>query len=278
MSAVQAQPEVEAWQLAFPKVVLHNVPMSIQPSSAALSGHQLREVLPELASALGEPIEKLEGYYQDLRSSVDFLDYLNAAVEPVPEFRGVHFDSVDDLRLYRCFLYVLTRALQPRVFVETGTMNGFGSAFTLLALHHNGAGTLHSVDIPPLDPRILAQGNSPLPAGKSPGWAIPDYLRDRHVLHIGPAEELLPQLFQEVGPLDVFLHDSDHSYTHMMFELSLAWISVRPGGWVACDNVEANQSFYDFARGAGVESTVLASFDTPERTWRHGLIQKPARA
>jgi predicted O-methyltransferase YrrM len=249
--------------------------MSTQPSTVLSQGNQLDEVLPELATVLEVPVATVESYYADLRSSADFLGRLNAAVEPVPEFPGVHFDSVDDLRLYRCFLYVLTRALQPRLFVETGMMNGFSSAFILLALHHNGAGILHSVDIPPADARILAQGNSPLPAGASPGWVIPDYLRDKHVIHFGRAEELLPQLFQDVGPVDVFLHDSDHSYTHMMFELSLAWINVRAGGWVVCDNLEANQSFYNFARGAGVESTVLASFDSPERTWRHGLIRKP---
>jgi predicted O-methyltransferase YrrM len=239
-------------------------------------GIKLGAVLPKLATAMDIPPETLKRYYEELRSSADFLEELNRAVSNVPEFPGVHFDNVDDLRLYRCLLYVLTRAVQPNVFIETGTLNGFGSAFILLALRHNGGGTLYSVDMPPADARILAQGNPLLPAGKVPGWVIPENLRDQHRLHLGPAETLLPQLFREVGPTDVFLHDSDHSYTHMMFELALAWVNVRPRGWILCDNVEANQSFDDFARGAGVKSTIMASFDSPERTWKTGLIQKPA--
>jgi len=240
------------------------------------NGVRLDAVLPKLATAMDIPLETLKGYYSELRSSVDFLGDLNTAVANVPEFPGVHFDDVDDLRLYRCLLYVVTRAVQPNVFIETGTLNGFGSAFILLALRRNGGGILYSIDMPPADARILAQGNPLLPAGKVPGWVIPENLRDQHQLHLGAAEALLPQLLRDVGPADVFLHDSDHSYTHMIFELALAWINIRPQGWILCDNVEANQAFDDFARGAGVKSAVLASFDSPERTWKTGLIQKPA--
>jgi predicted O-methyltransferase YrrM len=239
-------------------------------------GVRLATVLPKLATAMDTPLESLKGYYEELRSDADFLEELNRAVDNVPEFPDVYFDNVDDLRLYRCLLYVVTRAIKPNVFIETGTLNGFGSAFILLALRHNGGGILYSVDMPPADARILAQGNPLLPAGKVPGWVIPENLRDRHQLHLGRAEALLPQLLRDVGPADVFLHDSDHSYTHMMFELALAWINIRPRGWIVCDNVEANQAFDDFARGAGVKSTVLASFDSPERTWKTGLLQKPA--
>ncbi|HEX4703412.1 MAG TPA: class I SAM-dependent methyltransferase [Pseudonocardiaceae bacterium] len=239
-------------------------------------GVMLGAVLPKLAAAMDIPLKTLESYYRELQLSTDFLEDLNNAVKTVPEFHGAHFDSVDDLRLYRCMLYVLTRAVQPNVFIETGTLNGFGSAFILLGLRHNGGGMLYSVDMPPADARIVAQGTSLLPAGKDPGWVIPEKFLDQHQMHLGNAEVLLPQLLREVGPADVFLHDSDHSYTHMMFELTLGWINVRPGGWIACDNVELNDAFADFARGAGVDSTVMASFDSPGRTWKTGLFQKPA--
>src|SRR5579859_743524 len=263
-----------ALPLALPGGPVH--PRGMSNTKASAEGVKLSAVLPKLATAMGIPLEALTRYYEELQSSVDFLADLNKAVSNVPEFPGVLFYSVDDLRLYRCLLYVVTRAVQPNVFIETGTLNGFGSAFILLALRRNGGGTLYSVDMPPADARILAQGNPLLPAGKAPGWVIPENLRDQHQLHLGPAETLLFELFRDVGPADVFLHDSDHSYTHMMFELAVGWINVRPGGWILCDNVEANQAFGDFAHGAGVNGTVLASFDSPERTWKTGLFQKPA--
>jgi hypothetical protein len=60
----------------------------------------------------------------------------------------------------------------------------------------------------------------------------------------------------------------------MMFELALAWLYLRPKGWLICDNVEQNSAFFDFVRGVHSEELVVASFDTPERVWKHGLVQK----
>jgi predicted O-methyltransferase YrrM len=216
----------------------------------------------------------LESYYGELQVSGDFLSSLNAAISPVREFAGVQFRHVDELRVYRSLLYLFTRAFRPEVFVETGVLNGFSSAFILLAMHRNGTGTLYSIDLPPLEERILDQGTNPLPVGRQPGWAIPSYLRSRHCLHLGDAKVLLPRILDGLRRLDAFLHDSDHSYGHMMFELSLAWRYLRAGGWLLCDNVEQNDAFLDFTRGVGGHGFELASFDVPARRWKHGLIQK----
>lgn len=141
-------------------------------------------------------------------------------------------------------------------------------------MNENRKGTLISIDMPPFDDRIIAQGTNPLPKGKSPGWVIPAALRQRHRLLLGPAQILVPKVLAEQGPIDVFLHDSDHCYQHMMFELSLAWHYLRPGGWLVCDNVEQNMAFADLTRGVNCPGIVVASFDSPKRIWRHGLVQK----
>jgi predicted O-methyltransferase YrrM len=231
--------------------------------------------VPGLAALSNVPSDLVEGYLADLEASTDFLDALNASVDDVPEFEGVHFTKVDDLRLYRCLLYVLVRVTQAETFVETGTLNGFSSAFILLGMHHNGGGTLYSIDLPSLDSRLLSQGTAQLPEGKEPGWVIPQFLRSRHQLLLGPAQVVLPEVAGRLGELDVFLHDSDHSYPHMMFEMAFAWLHLRPGGVLVCDNVEQHDGFYDFARGVGLEPFVAASFDSPERTWKHGVLRKP---
>lgn len=230
--------------------------------------------MPQLAKAWDLPLGRLQAFFDELQGSHAFLAHLNRKIQDVPEFAGVQFKSVDELRLYRCLLYLFTRTIRPEIFVETGVLNGFSSAFILLAMEHNQFGQLFSIDLPPIDERIRAQGTGPLPEGKGPGWAIPDGLRARHHLLLGDARILLPQVFERRQPIDAFLHDSDHSYEHMMFEMSLAWTYLRPGGWLLCDNVEANDSFFDFVRGAGANSSVVASFDSPERTWKHGLARK----
>lgn len=230
--------------------------------------------LAELAERWSLPIAVLERYWGDLQHNGTFLRDLNDAIRDVPEFMGKQFTHVDELRVFRCLLYLLVRATRPRVVVETGVHNGMSSAFMLLAMADNGEGRLHSIDLPP-DPRILAQGTNPLPEGKAPGWLIPSALRARHSLRLGPAEELLPRVLAEERPLSLFLHDSDHAYSHMMFEMGLAWRYLQPGAWMVVDNIEQNRAFGDFALGVAAPHFSVASFDSPERVWKHGLLMKP---
>jgi len=232
------------------------------------------EFLPVLAKYWDISVTRLQTYYDELQASQDFLTALNNAIKGVPEFSGVQFRHVNELRVYRSMLYLLTRIVKPEIFVETGVLNGFGSAFILLAMYRNGKGTLYSIDLPSDELRILAQGTTMLPREKSTGWVIPEGLRGRHELLLGPAQLLLPKILAECAPLDVFLHDSDHSYPHMMFELALAWLYLRPKGWLLCDNIEQNSAFTDFVRGVNGERLIISSFDTPERVWKHGMVQK----
>lgn len=230
----------------------------------------------DLAPLLGVDVARLEAFLEDLEGHRDFVVALAGATRGVPEFSGATLARVSDFRAYRSLLYVATRARRPEVFVETGVLNGFGSAFILLAMADNGMGRLVSIDRPPTEEHILAQGTTPLPAGKRPGWAIPDSLRARHELHLGEAQVLLPRILSELGSIDAFLHDSDHAYAHVVFETGLAWRYLAPGGMLFVDNVEQNTAFVDFARGVGARTAVVASFDSPDRVWQTGLLVRPA--
>jgi predicted O-methyltransferase YrrM len=237
---------------------------------------RIDDYLTLLAQFFVVPRETLDRYYADLLQAEGFLASFNRVIGGVPSFHGKQFQHVAELHVYRSLLYILTRTTAPNVFIETGVLNGFSSAFILLAMEHNARGKLISIDLPSTDPEILRQGTGELPLGKQTGWAIPDSLRGRHELRSGPSQELLPKALSEVGTVDVFLHDSDHCYTHMMFELSLAWSFIRPGGWVVADNVEQNDCFVDFARATGARKLVVSSYHRPDRIWQHGLAQKPS--
>jgi predicted O-methyltransferase YrrM len=237
--------------------------------------YRIDGILPTLSQQWNTPLPGLQKHYDQLCADRDFLESLNRVIQGVPEFSEARFSHVGDLRLYRNLLYLLTRVMKPRVCVETGVHNGMGTAFTLLALRDNDEGTLYSIDLPPTGEEILAQGNRPLPKGKDPGWMIPGSLAARHHLLLGRAQVLLPPLLEKLGQVDLFLHDSDHRYEHMMFEMGLAWQYIRPGGWLVADNVELNPSFYHFAQGIGCPGYVITTVEDPGDVWRTGLIQKP---
>jgi len=151
-------------------------------------------------------------------------------------------------------LYAVLRKLRPAVAVETGVCNGVSSAFLLLALDANGSGELWSVDLPEIagedyEPGTFwdGKGGAVIPAGREPGWMIPERLRDGWHLVLGRSQDELPGLLERLGAIDFFMHDSEHSEACMRFEFESAWAALRDGGVLAADDVNANGAFADFA-------------------------------
>jgi predicted O-methyltransferase YrrM len=153
------------------------------------------------------------------------------------------------------FLYWLVRRLKPKTVVQTGVSNGLSSAFIMLALARNGPeGRLHVIDLPyifdPADPHWTQQGGLHgvvIPQGKSSGWMVPDIYRDRFEVGVGDAMALLPPLLDRLGPIEMFFHDSDHTYNHMMFEFDQAMRKLAPNGVIVADDISWNASLWDFA-------------------------------
>ena len=155
-------------------------------------------------------------------------------------------------------LYALVRKLRPRVAVETGVCNGFSTAFVLLALQRNDTGELHSIDLPEVvgadyEPGTFWEGKqgAAIPPGKEPGWMIPAELQERWHLTVGRSQEELPPLLERLGTIDLFVHDSEHSYECMDFEFRAAWPALREGGALVADDWNWNDAFAELARDAG---------------------------
>jgi predicted O-methyltransferase YrrM len=160
------------------------------------------------------------------------------------------------------FLYWLVRQAKPRQIVQCGVCNGLSAAFMMLALVKNGPdGTLRVIDMPPIfnptDPSWTTEGKVygvVIPEGKTTGWMVPDAYRDRFEVWNGDAKELLPEMVDRLDSLDLFYHDSDHSYNHMMFEFNQAKRKLNKGGLVVGDDVSWNSSLWDFADEFSVPS------------------------
>jgi predicted O-methyltransferase YrrM len=137
--------------------------------------------------------------------------------------------AVDSL-LARC-CYLMCRLLKPDVIVETGVAYGVSSAFVLRALEENGRGVLHSVDLPP-----LRRGYE-----RFWGIAVNKALRGRWKLHRGSSARVLPRLLE--GAVDLFVHDSLHTYRNMRREFEAVWPHLRTGSVILADDVERNRAF-----------------------------------
>lgn len=139
-------------------------------------------------------------------------------------------------------LYAIVRLLQPSTVVETGVGAGYSTATILEALNRNAYGHLYSLDLPNSDEYWK------LPNGRTPGFLVPPELTNRWNLTLGPSRTALPTLLSRVGEIQLFLHDSDHSYQNMRFEFECAYKSLAGGGLLLADDAMWNSALLDFAR------------------------------
>jgi predicted O-methyltransferase YrrM len=154
-------------------------------------------------------------------------------------------------------LYYLVRSLQPRSVVETGVCYGASSSYILEALARNGQGKLYSIDL----------GNT---ADEPPNdFFIHPAHRDRWKLIIGDSKIEMPPLLQNLGQIDLFHHDSLHTYEHMMWEYEKAFAHLNPAGALSSDDVNIilslsqpfqNSPFTDFCRAHGWDSEKARNF------------------
>jgi len=152
----------------------------------------------------------------------------------------------------------LVERLRPRVIVETGVHRGRSTAAWLWALHRIGLGRLVSIDLPFTEPRINADGqpdDAHVTSLRQIGDRVPDRLKTRWTLLLGDARELLPLWLPRLAPIDLFYHDSDHTYAHMLYEYRVAWPHLRDGGVLASDDVDRNTAFSEFAHEVGRTAT-----------------------
>ena len=143
------------------------------------------------------------------------------------------------------WIYCVVRATKPDVMVETGVAHGYSSWIILNAMHKNEKGKLYSVDLPNNDTNAAYNFDKTTP---QTGWLVPDQLKPKWELHLGDAYQLLPQLIEQLKQVDIFFHDSDHSYEHMKFEFDTMFPAVKKGGIIVSDDVHKNTSFEEFTK------------------------------
>jgi predicted O-methyltransferase YrrM len=153
-------------------------------------------------------------------------------------------------------LYGLTRWLRPMVLVESGGFIGMSSAFILKALADEdlAISKLYSIE---------------LSENCEQGALIPKELRSLggFVPMRGRIEDFLKG-DQLPRSIDMFLHDSSHSYQHMLWEFRQFWRRLRDGGLLVSHDVQMNAAFPEFVTKTYVHEKKTGRRDV-ERTSHH---------
>lgn len=170
----------------------------------------------------------------------------------IPNTKG----SCGSIGLLACYhIYSIIRELKPNIIIETGIDRGVSSTYILLALKKNGKGKLVSID---KDVNV--------------GQLIPDELKVFWEQLVGKTSEVLPTL--NIRDIDIFLHDSLHTYDNMLFEYRWAYPRLKDGGLLLSHDIGTNNSFYDFAEEINKEVRYIM---TAKGRYGVGIIVKGSK-
>lgn len=142
-------------------------------------------------------------------------------------------------------LFILIRRFKPSTVIETGVAQGVSSYFILKALELNGSGRLISIDLPQRDPEGYTYSDGTVdfvytPSHLDSGWLVPDELKKLWTLKLGRSSEILPTMDIQV---DMFFHDSEHSYQNMKFEFEWACKHINTNGTIMSDDIAWNRAW-----------------------------------
>lgn len=246
--------------------IYNHLPNSIQPLAKNIYSsvnNQYRKYHPnknteeQLHSNFIQTFFDSQKEYQQYKNEFNQGPISNIRDEALEDYH--HLTSEDDmgsinLETARDY-YTIIRKTQPDTIVETGVCNGLSTLSILLALKKNENGHLYSIDYPFKTDESLREfrektfneyGGAAIPIDKEPGWIIPDELRDNWTLITGKSQQELPKLLPKIDKLDLFIHDSEHSYPCMMFEYELAYHWLKNDGILLSDDIAWNTAFNKF--------------------------------
>ena len=140
-------------------------------------------------------------------------------------------------------LYLLVRLARPHHIVETGVADGLSSAVILEAIRRNGEGQLTSFEV-----------------SSDVGQLVDVNREDWRLIVLNGASIAEKQSdfqtkLRNLGPVDFFLHDSDHSYAWHAMELA-EFVAARPR-YVCSDDIDASHAWVDCVMARGLKPVHL---------------------
>lgn len=193
-----------------------------------------------LSSPKGFTNNEIKKEYFDVKNRLDSLLKENPERE--------HSSSTVVSEIAGLIEYSVIRATKPEVVVETGVANGYSTAIMLCALEKNMKGKLISVEISENVGRLVNMLN----IGKK-----------RWQLVVGKPRENIVSALNGEKQIDIFIHDSDHSYENMKFEFDEAYKKIKDTGFIMSDDINWNKksAFMEFSKKVKVKPSIFPSYN-----------------
>ncbi|MFG1775882.1 class I SAM-dependent methyltransferase [Micromonospora sp. NPDC049051] len=196
------------------------------------------------------PVKQVRAYFAEIESDDVLRRHIESATAGAAR-RGLADRQVRYAR--RIGWYAIVRARKPSHVVETGVDKGLGSCVLAAALLRNAAdghpGRVTSLDINP-EAGYLAR--------TAPWSEVVDLVVGDSIASIAALDR----------PVDLFLHDSDHSRAHEKREFEAVEGRLAPGAFLLTDNVTATNVLAEHAERTG--RRFLAYRETPANHWYPG--------
>ncbi|MEM0157675.1 MAG: class I SAM-dependent methyltransferase [Thermoplasmataceae archaeon] len=197
----------------------------------------------------------------DFKGKEDLLEYMEADSENIERSfaaAGSLLDRIDSViggKNYwqlsyteMCWLYAAVENFRSKITVETGVGPG-SSSLIILKASEDFSGQLWSFDL-----GIKYGEDEQRPVG----FLVDDSLRKRWHLIIGNTQNTLKRSLRQTGPVDIFFHDSEHTYDHVMFELSTALPHMKKRFLIIVDNYDWTDAPVDFSHDQGMKLVRIA--------------------
>ncbi len=172
---------------------------------------------------------RIDNLEETLEQIKHFQDKLKAIIE------GRDFWQISDDEF--AFLYLAVSISKPGIVFETGVGPGTSTSAILKALAEDSK--LISFDLG------VKYGN----ADEMPvGFVIPEDLKSKWKLVLGDSNITLPRELKIYNNIEMFFHDSTHTYEHVSFELNTVFPYLSKNFIIVVDNYDWTDAPEDFAK------------------------------
>lgn len=199
-------------------------------------------------------LRKLEAR-KKMAVATQMADSLLSQNEPIGDIIET-VSSKTGMTKYPIAWYCLVRKFAPAVIVETGTSMGWSSFMILSAIKNNKKGHLYSFDL---------DSSENVKKGGGVGYLVTEDLKENWTLKIEDTKKGLEPILKELKSIDMFIHDSEHTYETMMFEYNLAWGYLKKGGVLCSDDINHSKAFEEFTEIHRNEINSLHTFQEIQR-------------